>query len=233
MSKKLEEEYLIHGTQDDNLLRILKKNAIQAKPPKKNITMLVNKPSNQIFTQLIYKDIPNEKTQKAFWGSCAIVLSKQLLKDYPFYATYVGGFKDNFQDAFKEDNEDNVDNEEHIKNNIFIKSPSGNLSKMPNLTKLKNKINQFCNEGEKLFRNINFMHSHEILFNRDIPLDKYCVAIIEGAYEHSPEIEKLCAERGIPFTQLKKPGKKDTKSIGLNNFIDLVDKIQNKNKNTK
>ena len=106
----------------------------------------------------------------------------------------------------------------------------GNLSRIPNLTKLKKKINQFCNEGANLFGNINFMHSHEILFNSDIPLDKYCVAIIvEGAYEHLPELEKLCAERRIPYKQLEKPGKKDIhKQIGLNNFIDLVDEIQNK-----
>ena len=111
MSQKPEEEkeYLIHGTQYDNLIRILKKNAIQAKPPKKYIIMLVNKPSNQIFTQLIYKDIPYQAKQNPNWGSCAIVLSKQLLKDYPFYATRIGGFKINFQDAFKEDNEDKED----------------------------------------------------------------------------------------------------------------------------
>ena len=229
MSQK-SEEYLLHGTQYENLIRILEKNTIQAKPPKKNITMLVNKPSNQIFTQLIYKNIPNEDGQQPYWGMCVIVLSKQLLKDYPFYVTPIGGFKDKFENAFKEDNEDK---EEHMKDDIIIKSPFGNLSRIPNLTKLKNKINQFCNKGKKFFGNINFMHSHEILFNRDIPLDKYCVAIIEGAYEHSPEIEKLCAERGIPFIQLKKPGKKDSKSIGLNNFIDLVEKIKGvKNKLT-
>ena len=215
------EEYLLHGTQDENLIRILKKNAIQAKPPKKYITMLVIKPSNQIFTQLIYKDIPNQGTQKPFWGSSVIVLSKQLLKDYPFYATGVGGFKTNFEEAFKEDNEIHEDNK------IIIKSPLGNLSRMPNLTKLKNKINQFCEKGKSFFGNINFMHSHEILFNRDIPLDKYCVAIIEGAYEHSPELEKICNDRGIPFMQLEKPDKKDIhKQIGLNNFIDLIDKIK-------
>lgn len=228
MSQK-PEEYLIHGTQDENLLRILKKNAIQAKPPKKYITMLVNEPSNQIFTQLIYKDIPYQAKQNPFWGSCAIVLSKQLLKDYPFYATRIGGFKTNFQDAFKEDKKDKEEeyNEESNKNDIIIKSPLGNLSRIPNLTKLKNKINQFCNKGANLFGNINFMHSHEILFNRDIPLDKYCVAIIAGAYSHLPELEKLCNERGIPYKQLEKPLKKDIrKQIGLDNFIDLVDEIK-------
>lgn len=212
-----QEEYLIHGTNYDNLIRILKKNAIQAKPPKKYITMLVNKPSNQIFTQLIYKDIPYQEKQKPFWGMNVIVLSKQLLKDYPFYATGVGGFKTNFQDAFKEDKEDD----------IIIKSPLDNLSRMPNLTKLKNKINQFCKKGNNFFGNINFMHSHEILFNSDIPLNKYCLAIIEGAYAHSPELEKLCNDRGIPFMQLEKPAKKDKfKHMGLNNFIDLVNKIK-------
>ena len=40
------------------------------------------------------------------------------------------------------------------KDDIIIKSPLGNLSRIPNLTKLKKKINQFCNEGANLFGNI-------------------------------------------------------------------------------
>ena len=152
-------DYLIHGTQPDNLIKILKDGYIDNKPIKKDIIILKDKPSNQIFTQLIYRDIPEQHDQRPHWWSCAIVLDKKILKDYPFYATYVGLFKDNFDNG-------KTNNEETI---IY---GEGNLSRMPNLTKLKNIINKKM-EMESLMAGLDFMHSHEILFNKKIPLDKY------------------------------------------------------------
>ena len=121
-------EYIIHGTKVENLIKILQDGYINNKPLKKDIIVLQDKPSNQIFTQLVYKDIPNQTEQHIHWCTCAIVLDKQLLKDYPFYATHIGGFSDKFENG--------KTNEETI---IY---GDGNLTRMPNLTKLKNVINK-------------------------------------------------------------------------------------------
>lgn len=56
---------------------------------------------NQIFTQLLYRDIPNQNGQISFWFDCCFVLDKQILMDYPFYATGIGEFNAKFSDAFK------------------------------------------------------------------------------------------------------------------------------------
>lgn len=155
-------EYIVHGTTPQNLIKILQDGYIDNKPSKKHITMLQDKPSNQIFTQLVYKDIPNQKEQIQHWFSCAIILDKNILKDYPFYSTGVGGFHDKFENG--------MHNEESI-----IRS-EGNLTRMPNLTKLKNKINKKMEHN--FLDNVEFMHTHEILFNRKIPLNTYCIKIL-------------------------------------------------------
>ena len=205
-------DYLIHGTQPENLLKILKDGFINNKPDKKYIGMLQNSPSNQIFTQLIYRDIPNEKEQNPHWWSCAIVLDKKILKDYPFYATYVGLFKDNFDNG-------KTNNEETI---IY---GEGNLSRMPNLTKLKNIINKRVKTNA--LDSVGFMHSNEILFNKKILLDKYCKCIIiYGTYLKEKEkqnIIELANNANIPlkFYDIKRENK--FKGFGLNNFIDIVE----------
>ena len=60
-------EYIIHGTSDENLIKILKDGYIDNKPIKKDIIILKDKPSNQIFTQLIYRDIPEQHDQRPHW----------------------------------------------------------------------------------------------------------------------------------------------------------------------
>ena len=111
-------EYLIHGTQIENAIRILQQKTLLANPPKKYKVILADWiPTKQIFTQLIYKDIPNHEKYNPGWGNVWFVLSKQLLKDYPFYATRIGGFLDNFDDAFDDKIKDSED--------IIIKSPKG------------------------------------------------------------------------------------------------------------
>lgn len=206
-------EYIIHGTQPENLIKIMEDGYIDNKPAKKNIMMLKNKPSNQIFTQLIYYDIPNQEKQIPHWFICAIVLNKSILKDYPFYSTPVGAFSSKFENG--------KDNEEII---IY---GDGDLNKMPNLSKLKSKINK--NMENNLLGNLQFMHSHEILFNKKIPLDKYCVKImIRGTkveYKDDKTIGKiidLAREKNIPlkFRDYKLTGKNEKP---INNFINSIE----------
>ena len=184
-------EYIVHGTQQENLIHILQDGYIDTKPPKKNITMLKDKLPKQIFTQLIYKDIPNQEKESPHWWNSAIVLDKSILKDYPFYATYVGGFSDKFENGMKSDN--------------VIIYGEGNLSRMPNLTKLKNKINKSMEQlkhGDNMISST-FIHTNEILFNRKIPLDKYCIKIIMYKYKDNKytkemtKISELAKEKNI------------------------------------
>jgi len=223
----MNKEYLLHGTRGENAIRILQQTKILANPPKKNKVILADwVPTNQIFTQFIYKDIPNQENYNPHWGSIAFVLSKELLKDYPFYATHVGGFLNNFEDAFTKTktntNTEIVENKE----DIIIKSPKGGLSRMPNLTKLKNYINEYCKTNVYLDK-ITYMHSHEILFNRDIPLEKYCIAVIANSYtdeKDNNELKKLCSMLNIPYHRMEKVERKNKfKPYGLDKFVELVD----------
>jgi len=205
-------EYIIHGTQIENLIKILQDGYIDNKPKKKDITMLKDKPSNQIFTQLVYKDIPNQSNQIVHWGTCAIVLDKQILKDCSFYASHVGGFSDKFENG--KTNEDTI---------IY---GDGNLTKMPNLTKLKNVINK--NLINNNLGGVEFMHSHEILFNQKIPLDKYCILIMmksKKTYYESKLIDKLIKlskekNISIKFRDYKLRGKNEKP---IDNFIDSIE----------
>ena len=208
-------EYIVHGTQVENLVNILQDRYIDNKPPKKNISMLKTKPSNQIFTQLVYYDIPNQSNQNVHWGMCAIILDKSILKDYPFYSTFVGGFSDKFENGKHSDN-------------VIIYS-DGNLSRMPSLIKLKNIINKKMKNND--FCNVEFMHSHEILFNQKIPLDKYCVKImLQGKKEEykknkEKEIDKiieLAKARNIPIIFRDYKVASNTEKP-INNFINSIE----------
>jgi hypothetical protein len=198
-------EYIIHGTTEVNLIKILKAGYIDNNPSKKDLLMLKEwgAKTKQIFTQLIYKDIPNEKNQKPHWYGAAIVLDKQLLKDYPFYATHIGGFTDKFENGKTSE-----------KTLVY---GEGNLSRMPNLTKLKNAISKRMS--------FDFMHSHEILFNQKIPLDTYCKCIIVfGAslsLKDRQNMIELANKINIP---LKIYVDKKRQYNGLNNFIDMIER---------
>ena len=154
-----------------------------------------------------------KKNKNLIGRMCAIVLDKKILKDYPFYATYVGGFTDKFE------NGKTINNEETI---IY---GEGNLSRMPNLTKLKNIINKRVKTNA--LDSVGFMHSNEILFNKKILLDKYCKCIIiYGTYLKEKEkqnIIELANNTNIPlkFYDIKRENK--FKGFGLNNFIDIVE----------
>ena len=205
-------EYIIHGTKVENLSKILQDGYINNKPSKKDIIILQHKPSNQIFTQLVYKDIPNQADVIPHWWDCAIVLDKKILKDLPFYATRIGGFSDKFENG--------KTNEETI---IY---GDGNLTRMPILTKLKNVINKIM-KRDNLYGD-EFIHSHEILFNQKIPLDKYCITIImrwnKTFYDPKliDKLIKLSKEKNISikFRDDKLRGKNEKP---IDNFIDSIE----------
>jgi hypothetical protein len=208
-------EYIVHGTQPENLIHILQDGYIDTKPPKKNRTMLKNKPPNQIFTQLVYKDIPNQKEQIQHWFSCAIILDKKILKDYPFYSTGVGSFRDKF------------DNGIHNENSII--HGEGNLTRMPNLTKLKNKINKKMENN--FLGNVEFMHTHEILFNHKIPLDTYCIKILIIGNHFTNAKDKKIMEKIIDLGKEKnimiqfRDYKNMDKNEPINSFINSIESI--------
>jgi hypothetical protein len=172
--------------------------------------------------------IPNQEDNNLGWGNVRFVLSKQLLKDKPFYATRIGGFLDNFQDAFKIHTDGKDDEKDKKIENIIIKSSKGGLSRMPSLIKLRNVINEYCKKNVYLSK-ITYMHSHKILFGNDIPLEKYCIAVIANSYtddKENCELEKLCGELKIPYHRIEKLERKDNfKPYGLNKFVELVDML--------
>jgi hypothetical protein len=101
---------------------------------------------------------------------------------------------------------------------------------MPNLTKLKNKINKKMEEN-KFLGNVEFMHTHEILFNQKIPLDKYCIKImLKGKKEEykknkDKEIDKIIEfskDKNIPikYRDYKLRGKNNKP---INNFINSIE----------
>jgi len=202
-------EYIIHGTTCKNLEDILNSKYIEANINNKNKGMLDQSQSvNQIFTQLLYRNLPNENIQIPHWFDCAIILDKKILKDYPFYATNIGGFLPNFNDAFIK----------NPKQNIYAKG-KGNLQRMPNLKNLKNNIENIMNKNI-ILQSAQFLNSHEILFNKKISLKKYCILIV--CSRSCDNIVRLANKLKIPvITRVKN---------GLNNFMDLIE--YNKN-NTK
>lgn len=201
-------EYIIHGTTDENLEDILKSGYIEADIDKKKEGILMKSQAvNQIFTQLLYGDLPNENIQYPHWFNCCIVLDKKILKDYPFYATNIGGFYDKFSDAFVKNNED-----------VLVKS-KGNLKKIPNLKKLKEHILKRIHL--KNTNTTDFIHSHEILFNKRISLRKYCKLILYRADTISNNIIILAEKLKIPIKNYQNSSK--FIGYGLNNFIDLIE----------
>jgi hypothetical protein len=229
------DEYLVHGTYYENLLNILKDGYIDIKPKSKNaIIMLDDKPPRQIFTQLLYYDIPNQANTIPHWMTSAIILDKQLLADYPFYATHIKGFKQKFNNGL-------INNETNTKydNEILVRG-KGNLEQIPNLSKLKNHIANSMYVKSPIDSNyFKFRNSHEILFNKKIPLVKYCKIIMilgkKSDYKNSKgnrelsiikEIVELAKQKNIPlkFRDYKLRGNNEKP---INNFIDSIESIEN------
>lgn len=98
---------------------------------------------------------------------------------------------------------------------IYIKS-KGKLEKIPDLKKLKKHIT--LRMKRLSLGNIDFIHSHEILFGKRISLKKYCKCIISN--NNIPKSVLLLASK------LKIPVKYYTSvtSFGLNNLIGIIEK---------
>jgi hypothetical protein len=220
-----ESEYIIHGTSYENLLNILKNGYIDNKP--KESMGVYNKNPKQIFTQLVYYDIPSQQNEIPHWWTSAIVLDKQILKDYPFYATLIKNFKNKFKNGL-------INNNTNPKydSNIFVRG-KGKLNKIPRLTKLKTHISKHMTKKRpKMLDKFHdkFIYSHEILFNKKIPLDKYCKKIMilgkKNQYKNMQtlidSIVNLAEERNIPlkFRDYKLKGN-NVKPI--NNFINSIE----------
>jgi len=206
-------EYILHSTKINNLENILKDEFININPGKYN--GILPDSHNQIFTQLIYKDIQKEKTQIPSWFNCCFVLDKKILKDYPFYATCIGCFKDNFNDVLND-----AFNDAFMNENIYAIG-KGNLKKIPNLKNLKEKINNYMINNYmidryKIVKSLTYIHSHEILFNKKISLIKYCKCIIYPGIIPD-NIIKLASSLKIPIKS-----NITYKKTGLNNFIEFI-----------
>ena len=205
--------YVIHGTRKpENLIHILKDGYIDNKPT--GVTML-NKDNHpeQVFTQLTFRDMPNEEIQLPFFwsreGGCCVVLKPEILRDLPFYATGLGRFKQRFRDGLGDPES--------------IIASKGRLQRIPDMSALKEHIIKRVSPKPKrpkvgvLPPYMNYTFSHELLFGRRIYLKRYCKCVI--IYADLPEkerIQRVCEERGISLKILKQ-------TRGINNFIDLID----------
>ena len=103
----------------------------------------------------------------------------------------------------------------------------GNLKIMPKLSNLKEEIDDYMKND---MGNINFLYSHEILFGNDMPL-QHCLGIVvriafpeelenNKQYKQLMKLTKKCNLFLTVFPYFKE------KELGLNDFIDIVDKIQ-------
>ena len=194
-------EYIIHGTGDEHIESILSDGYISTNIDGKHSTFLEK--SNFIFTQLVYRNIPNEQSHIPFYGAYALVLDKKILKDLPFYAGHIACFE-----SIKQDGSYNTDD-------IYLHK-KGKLKRMPRLNPLKNKIEDYAKE------NI-FLYSHEILFTKNISLKKYCIAILfKGELKNiPPKIINKANELKIPIKIYTINNKGSF--LGINRCIDVIE----------
>lgn len=186
-------EYIIHGTSFNNAKKIIKDKKLKINTNKDN-KLMVKKDIKQIFTQFIFKNIPNQNIMISHWGSIVFVLDKKIMKELPFYTIEGQG---SFSNSFKNG----------MKRKDLIAKGNGKMKIMPKLKKLKEEINKICKI--MYLGNVSFMHSHEILFGNDISLRKYCKCIIaDDTYK-----DKLKTSIPIIYTN---------NNIGINNFIKLI-----------
>jgi hypothetical protein len=197
-------EYIVHGTSHNNLESILSDGYIRTDIDEKHLSML-NTPSNFIFTQLVYRNIPNEKYKNPFYGQYAFILDKKILKDLPFYAGRIACFE-YIKSNGSYDKSDNA----------IIMYGKGKYKRTPCLNKLKNEIE------DSMKKDMIFEYSHEILFNKNISLKKYCIALVyKGDYKNIPEnVLKKANELKIP---IKIYTTTDKFYIGINKFIDIIE----------
>ena len=193
--------YVVHSTRTvDNLLRILSDGYVNNVPTGDTMLSLEHHPK-QIFTQLVYKGIPNEQSQRPFWiGQSCLVFKPEVLRELAFYATDVGGFSTRFRDGLSDPNR--------------LASGSGKLDRMPNLVKLKNKIGE--RSQLKSLQSLAYTHSHEILFGRRIYLNRFCeCVVVQDGIHGLNEVKEWCDKRKIPLRVFDG----DT---GIDKFVDAI-----------
>lgn len=223
--------YVIHGTSLDNLEQILKKGVLETNP--KNAQKFLDKEHfdpKQIFTQILFNDLPDEENQRPHWFSVGIVLDKRILKDKKWYATGIGGFLEKFTDAFKDKDTCKGKDKDNTKINILAKNElrPGQAARIPSLSKLKKHISARLEKGG--LNDVEFMHSHEVLFGEDISLEEYGVGImiVEWVYNkiltkaQQDKMNARCKELGIPII-LYNGTRRLIKPLGINNAIELID----------
>jgi len=149
--------------------------------------------------------VMNQSRVIPMWYNSGFILKMDILKEYPFYATNIGGFNKNFKKGLED-------------NRNIIRS-KGKLKRMPNLNPLKKEINKYMKSLAVIAGNPNivaFMHSHEILLNRRISLIKYCVCVILNTKRRNLKIEMLAKKLKISVKYVKD-------DYGINNLIDLIE----------
>jgi hypothetical protein len=225
--------YVIHGTFLGNLSHILKSSQLETHPKygRKFLDTDHYNP-HQIFTQILFTDLPNEMHQLPHWFGVGIALDKKILKDKKWYATKIGGFLEQFSDAFNSETNKKQLTQEHQDGEILARNAKPNAARIPSLKKLKEHITSRMKAQE--LGEINFMHSHEVLFDENISLEEYGVAIVFSKWAFNNDkiltpdkrayITRRCAELSVPlilYGDSKRSNKKD--SLGINKFIRLID----------
>ncbi len=160
-----EDIHLFHTTSYRNMKSILKTGKIAIAPKRHNEMMLETSPGF-IFANLVFNDIANYVKQDILhWiGECVIELDIDLLRQYTFIVGRIGGFDEVKDKSAKELKE---------MKNVYAYG-SGNLKKFPSLKRVKEQIMTYM-EGPAYISQ--YMHSHEVLFMKDIPLS-LCKRII-------------------------------------------------------
>lgn len=205
--------YLLHGTFQNNILKILTSGKLDVKHNIASTTTIQSNHTKQIFTQLIFRDIVYESDQDPFWWHGCFVLSTDLLKDYPFYATDTGSYRKSFNEALKEKGPLKAPY-------MLARNREGKRTRMPSLTLLKRFINDGKNRRPWLGTTC-FRHSHEILFGKAIPLSKYCsILVLYRSHPSIKKIESLCNKMNIKIIYFDN---KIPDLNGLNRFLSLLD----------
>jgi hypothetical protein len=196
--------FLLHGTLEKNVVPILKKGKLLARGDSHDRTIVNDKPTNQLFTQLIYKGIPYESDQVPHWFYACFVLDITLLKDHPFYAIDIGGFGPTFKEGFDGEN--------------YITRGRGHYKRMPNLKLLREHINSSAKRKPWLSNAI-FMHSHELLFGNNISLKKYCIAlVVNPSFPHMKQVNDIAKEMNIKVVT----NTLDGHGFGLTRYIEMI-----------
>lgn len=159
------EMHLFHTTSYHNLKQILKTKNLAISPEGKN-DMMLETSSGFIFTNLVFNDIVNYVTQdKLHWiGECVIELDIDLLRKYKFVICHIGAFENVQGKSAKELKE---------MKDVYAYG-RGNLKRMPSLRNVKEQIIKNMSGQQYLGK---YMHSHEVLFMKDIPVS-LCKRII-------------------------------------------------------